>query len=493
MLLTILLYFSLLLLISFLTGRNRSNSHFFLGSRRSLWYVVAIGMVGSSVSGVSLVSVPGMVLVSGFTYLQVAMGFIIGYVVVALVLMPLYYKMNLTSIYGYLEKRFGPQTHRTGVWFFILSKTVTSSVKMYIAALVLQRFVFEAYGVPMWVTVLLCVLIIWLYTFRSGIGTIVWTDALQTLVLLTTIILMLFQVTKSLNLSLSETIQTIKDSPMSQVFEFDRISDRNFFKQFFSGIFIVIVMTGLSQDMVQSSLSCRTLREAQKNMLCYGAAFVPFNLLLLSLGLLFIVFADRHGITLPEKADEIVPLFASKWLGYGVNVCFIIGILSATFNSADSALTAIVTSLYVDIFKKGQTFEAYKTAYWHRTLLYLTVCFVFTLITLAFHHIGNQSILDTLYRLVGYAYGPLLGLFAFGILTRRLINDRLTPYIAIASPLLTYAFEAACLYFFNYHFGYELLLLNGTLTYTALFLSNNGIPAIAKQKTLRHKPPQSRF
>ena len=465
----IALYFSFLILISFLTGRNRSDNHFFLYNRRSKWYIVAIGMIGSSVSGISLVSVPGMVLGSGFMYLQTVMGFVVGYVVVAFVLLPVYYKFNLISIYGYLENRFGQRTHRTGAWFFILSKTVTSATKMYVAVIVLQRFVFSAWGVPMWVTVVVCVLMIWLYTFRGGIGTIVWTDALQTIVLFITIVLMLFQVTKSMNLSFVEAFHTIKASPMSRVFEFDWMSDRNFFKQFISGVFIVVVMTGLSQDMVQSTLSCRNLREAQKNMLWYGTAFVPFNLLLLSLGVLFVVYAGQAGVILPEKADEIVPLFASGLLGKTVYICFIIGIIAATFNSADSAMTAIVTSIYVDILKKKSSHNP-KIPYLLRNLIYLSVCAAFVLIILAFVNIRNHSIIDTLYRMVGYAYGPLLGLFTFGLLTRRAINDRATPYIAISSPILTYIIEITCNHFFNYQFGYELLMLNGMITFAGLLL-----------------------
>jgi len=467
-LLALALYFSLLLLVSFLTGRNRSDSQFFLGGRRSLWYVVAIGMIGSSVSGISLVSVPGMVLESGFTYLQTVLGFAAGYVVVAFVLLPLYYKMNLTSIYGYLEKRFGQHTHRTGAWFFIVSKTVTSATKLYIAALVLHRFVFSELGVPLWVTVLVCVLMIWIYTFRSGIGTIVWTDALQTFVLFVTIIMMLFQVTQSMNLSFSETVQMIKDSPLSRTFDFDWMSDRNFFKQFFSGVFIVVVMTGLSQDMVQSTLSCRNIREAQKNMLWYGSAFVPFNLLLLSLGVLLVVYADQTGVVLPEKADEIVPMFASGLLGQAVYFCFIIGIIAATFNSADSALTSIVTSVYIDIMNASTTQLHHK----QRNILYITVCAAFVLIVLAFDFIGNRSIIDTLYMIVGYAYGPLLGFFAFGLLTRRQVNDHVTPFIALAAPIVTFIIDAICRRFFQYQFGYELLILNGMITFMGLFLSS---------------------
>ena len=461
----IVAYFLLLALIAFVTGRSRTDSQFFTGHRRSSWVVVAIGMIGSSVSGISLVSVPGMVVGSGFTYLQTVMGFVVGYAVVALVLLPLYFKRNLVSIYGYLELRFGRQAHRTGAWFFIVSKTITSATKLYIAVLVLQRFVFEAYGIPISVTVTLFVLMIWLYTFRGGIGTIVWTDALQTVVLFAAIFLMLLQVTKSLNLSFTDAFRVINDAPMSRIFVFDWISDRNFFKQFFSGVFIVIVMTGLSQDMVQSTLSCKNIREAQKNMFWYGAAFLPFNLLLLSLGALLLVYAGQHGFALPEKPDEIVPLFASGLLGKAVYFCFIIGIIAATFNSADSALTAIVTSVYVDILKKDRET---KPSFWHRNVLYLTICASFILIVLVFVNLDNRSIIDTLYTIVGYAYGPLLGLFAFGLLSRRQINDRLTPFIALASPVFTYLIDVTCRHFFQYQFGYELLMLNGMITLIGL-------------------------
>ena len=271
-----------------------------------------------------------------------------------------------------------------------------------------------------------------------------------------------------MNLSFSETFHTIKSSTLSRIFVFDWMSDRNFFKQFFSGIFIVVVMTGLSQDMMQSTLSCKSLREAQKNMLWYGMAFVPFNLLLLSLGVLLLAYAAQSGIALPEKADEIVPLFASGLLGKAVYVCFVFGIIAATFNSVDSSLTAIVTSLYVDILKKDRSAE---TSFFRRSMLYLSVCAAFMLIVLAFSRIDNQSIIDTLYMIVGYAYGPLLGLFAFGLLTRRQVNDRTTPYIALASPILTYLTDVACRSFFQYQFGYELLILNGMITYIGLILS----------------------
>ncbi|MDR0874159.1 MAG: sodium:solute symporter [Prevotellaceae bacterium] len=438
---------------------------FFLGNRKSRWWVVAIGMIGSSVSGISPVSVPGMVVGSGFAYLQMCFGFIFGYVVVALVLLPLYYKLNLISIYGYLQERFGTRTHKTGAWYFIVSKIITSASKLYVAVLVLQTFVFAQWGIPLWLTVCACVGCIWLYTFRRGVGTVVWTDALQTLILLTAIILMLVQTVKIMNISFSDAVITIKNSPLSQIFVWDWASRWNFWKQFASGIFIVIVMTGLNQDMMQTTLSCRNLREAQKNMLSYSVAFIPLNLLLLSLGALLVTYAGNAGIALPAKADEIVPMFASGLLGTAVQVCFVIGIIAATFNSADGALIAIATSLSVDIFNVRA-----KNISPLRKIIYPVVCATFALVVQAFAYIGTQSILDSLYTIVGYAYGPLLGLFAFGLLTKHRACDRAVPYIAIASPVLTFLIDVVCQHFFNYKFGYELLMLNGMIMFLGLFL-----------------------
>jgi len=487
-------YIGVLLLISRLTSsESQSNSAFFIANRRSKWYLVAFGMIGSSVSGISLVAVPAMVQSSGFTYLQMCLGFIVGYIVVAMVLLPLYYKNNLTSIYGYLEQRFGNYSHKTGSWFFIVSKIITSASKLYVAVLVLQQFLFSQWKIPIWLTIMLCVLMIWLYTFRGGIKTIVFTDALQSLVLFAVIIFMLINVVNLLDFSLFDAMKSVNLSDYSKTFIFsDFVSDKNFFKQFFSGIFVVIVMTGLSQDMMQTTLSCKNLKEAKKNMLWYGTGFVPLNLLLLALGTLMLIFANKNGVILPDNPNNIVPMFCAEYFSPAVCILFILGIIAATFNSADSALTSIATIFFVDILGKGEnqnvtrlgkdsknipsfdkelhlkngsekrvTFDAVKT----RKLVYFGVCVVMIFVVLLFSSGQTKSLLDTIYNIVGYTYGSLLGLFAFGLFTKFQVKDKIIPLLAILSPILTFGISYFCKIKFNYIFGYEILIINGLLMF----------------------------
>jgi Na+/proline symporter len=465
------IYIGILLLISRLTaGKNQSNLTFFGANKNSKWGIVAFGMIGSSVSGISLVSVPGMVINTGFTYLQTVIGFFFGYIIVAMVLLPLYYKLNLISIYEYLKQRFGKTTHKTGAVFFIISKIITSASKLYIAVLVLQIFVFDSLNIPFALSVIICVSLIYIYTNRGGIKTIVWTDALQSLILFLVIILMIFQITNMLGFSFGETINAIKNSELTYTFVFDDfVSSRNFFKQFFSGIFIVIVMTGLSQDMLQTTLSCKNYKEARKNMLLYGAGFVPLNLLLLCLGVLLVIFAQTKEIVLPDKADEIVPMFVSDFLGKLTYFCFILGIIAATFNSADGALTGITTSILIDLIQleNSENRQAVKL----RKITYFAVCCGLVLIILIFQSIKNQSIIDTIYMIVAYAYGPLLGIFAFGILTNMQVRDRIIPFMALLSPILTFIIAYLCKIQLGYVFGYELLLLNGFLMFFLMMLS----------------------
>lgn len=462
-------YLAVLMLFSYFTSRrSRSNNDFFVASRRSKWYLVAFGMIGSSVSGISLVAVPAMVATAKFTYLQMCLGFVVGYIVVATVLLPIFYRNNLTSIYGYLRERFGSNTHRTGAWFFIVSKIVTSASKLYVAVLVLHTFLFASWNIPIWLTVVICVCMIWLYTFRGGIKTIVFTDALQSLVLIVTIILMIANMMQLSGWSLSESVGRVVGSGLSRTFVVDDfVSDRNFFKQFFSGIFIVVAMTGLSQDMMQTTLSCRNLSEARKNMLLYGSCFVPFNLLLLFLGALMIIFSTQTGIVLPENLNSLVPMFAADYFLPVVAIMFVVGIIAATFNSADSAMTGIATIFFVDILHHTDNENSSVRL---RQIVYLATCVVFVLVILMFDSIKNQNLLDTIYTIVGYAYGPLLGLFAFGLFTRWQIKDRILPLAAILSPLLTYAVSAGTMYFFDYKFGYELLLLNSFFMFVMLLV-----------------------
>ncbi len=470
-LLIIICYFSVLLLVSHLTSKkNDSNANFFLGGRKSPWYIVAFGMIGTSISGVTFVSVPGMVRDIGFNYMQTVLGFSVGYVVIAYVLLPLYYKLNLITIYGYLRRRFGVYSYKTGAWFFLLSRTIGAAARLYIVALLLQNFVFDEWNIPFAVTVSVIVFFIWLYTFRSGIKTIIWTDTLQTFFLLAALILIIVEVNSMLTTDTGETFRILKNSEWTRIFVFDDwTSKQNFFKQFFSGIFITIVMTGLDQDMMQKNLSCKSLKEAQKNMLSYGFSFIPVNFLFLTLGALLLLIASQQNITLPDAADKILPMFANGLLGNAVTILFFIGIVAASFSSADSALTALTTSFAVDILevnhKKAQ--QAKRV----RILTHIGISVVFAIIILLIKALGeNNSIIDTIYRVASYTYGPLLGLFAFGMFTRMRVYDKRVPIITIASPLFIAFLDWISKNHWGYAFGYELLMINGLFTFCGLWL-----------------------
>jgi Na+/proline symporter len=463
--LTVLAYFCILLVLSRFTSKRSDNDAFYRANRRSPWYMVAFGMVGASISGVTFVSVPGMVEGIGMTYMQTCLGFIVGYFVVAFVLLPVYYRLNLTTIYTYLKDRLGIRSYKTGASFFLLSKMAGAAVRFYVVCIILQRFVLDAVGVPFPVTVVAMVLLIWLYTHRAGIKTLVWTDSFQTLCMFVALVLIIIQVINMLDMTIPKAITAIAHDSHSRIFVFDDwLSKQNFWKQFLSGIFIVIVMTGLDQDMMQKNMTCKTLRDAQKDMCSYGFAFVPANLLFLSLGVLLMMLAQRQGIALPALPDELLPMFAATGrLGEAVVIFFTIGIVAASFSSADSALTALTTSYCVDIRGRGEDEALRKRAH-------LMVAIVFIVFILLFKVINSTSVIDAIYIMCSYTYGPLLGLFAFGLLTKRRVCDRWTPYIAVASPLICFAIdEFASLA--GYQFGYELLMLNGLLTFVGLWIS----------------------
>ncbi|MDR0995603.1 MAG: sodium:solute symporter [Tannerella sp.] len=482
-------YFALLLLISHLTGRRGGNANeaFFLGNRQSPWYLVSIGMIGASLSGVTFVSVPGMVRGIDMTYMQTVLGFFFGYIIVAKVLLPLYYKLQLTSIYTYLEGRIGRRGYKTGASFFLLSKLLGAAVRFYLVVLILQEYVFDAWRIPFGLTAFLSICVVWLYTFRGGIRTIVWTDALQCLCFLAMLCLILWHVKDLLGLDMGGLFRTIADSPHARIFEFnDWHSTQNFFKQFFSGIFIVIVMTGLDQDMMQKNLSCRNLREAQKNMYVYGLAFTPVNLIFLSLGVLLLAFAAAKGLALPASSDAILPMLCtSGLLGQAVLVFFTIGIIAAAFSSADSALTALTTSFCVDLLgvEKGTASRAKRI----RLRTHLCISAVFLLTLYLFKALNNRSVIDALYMLASYTYGPLLGLFAFGLFTRRKPRDRFVPCICILSPLLCLFLSYIAKRYANYTFSYELLMLNGALTFLGLWLLSEKGKKPEKAVALRHQ------
>lgn len=462
---TILAYFCILLVFSRFTSRRATNSTFYRADRRSPWYMVAFGMIGASISGITFVSVPGMAVKTDMTYLQMCFGFILGYLIVAFVLLPVYYRLNLTTIYTYLQTRLGRRAYKTGSSFFLLSKLIGAAVRFYVVCIILQRFVLDQLGIPFLVTVVFMVGLIWLYTRKGGIKTLVWTDSFQTLCMFLALILIIFHVMTALHLNLNQAVTAIANDSHSRVFIWqDWASKQNFWKMFLSGIFIVIVMTGLDQDMMQKNLTCKSLREAQKDMCSYGLAFVPANLLFLSLGILLMMLSHREGIAIPCATDDLLPMFAATGsLGSLVIVLFTIGIVAASFSSADSAMTALTTTWCVDIMEKKDDERLRKRTH-------LGFALLFVVFILAFKALNSTSVIDAIYIICSYTYGPLLGLFAFGLFTRWQVKDRYVPYIAIISPVICFAIETITRQTTGYEFGYELLMVNGLLTFVGLYL-----------------------
>lgn len=455
------------MLVSRLTSRRSDNDAFYRGNRHSPWYVVAFGMIGASISGITFVSVPGMVANADMTYMQTCLGFILGYFAVAFILLPVYYKHNLTTIYSFLQKRLGNRSYRTGATFFLLSKMTGAAARFYVVCFILHRFVFADMGVPFALTAVAMVALIWLYTRRSGIKTLVWTDSLQTLCMFAALVLIIYNVVDDMGMSVGEAVRAIVADSHSRMFVFDDwMSRQNFWKQFLSGIFIVIVMTGLDQDMMQKNLTCKSLADAKKDMCTYGFAFVPANLLFLALGVLLMMMLGRYGMQMPAKGDDLLPMFAaSGMLGNGVVVLFTIGIVAASFSSADSALTAMTTSFCVDMCGKPDDERL-------RKRVHVCMAVVFILCVLLFELVNSQSVLDAIYTLCGYTYGPLLGLFAYALITKRGVNDRAVPAIAVASPVICFAADWLTSHYTSYRFGYELLMLNGLLTFIGLWATS---------------------
>ncbi len=469
-LIIVLSYFSVLLLISFITSRNINNEGFFLGNRQSRWWVIAFGMLGASISGVTFISVPGWVQSTQMTYMQMVVGFSIGYICIAFILLPIYYKLKLTSIYTYLEIRFGFNSYKTGAIFFLISRTIGAAFRLFIVANVLQITIFNQLEIPFWATVVITILLIWLYTFKGGIKTIIWTDTLQTIFLFSAMIATIVIISKDLNLNITETIQVVSDSNMSKIFEFkDWGSTQHFVKQFISGILITIVMTGLDQDMMQKNLSCKNLKDARKNVISYGLAFIPANILFLSLGVLLMIYANHHGID-PEliKGDNLYPYIATNLLGPVVLILFLIGLMASAYSSADSALTALTTSFTVDIL--GTNNKSEKEIKKTRKKVHIGFSIILATIILIFKAINKDSVIDAIFTIAGYTYGPLLGLFALGLFTKVNIKDKVTPYVAIVSPIICFVINYLLQNFASYKMGYELLLLNGIITFVGLYL-----------------------
>lgn len=478
-------YFAILYIVSLITSRKKDNKTFYLGNRKSPWYVIAFGMIGASLSGVTFISVPGWVLTSNFSYMQIILGYFLGYLVIAYVLLPIYYKLNLTSIYSYLDNRFGLSAYKAGAALFLVSRSIGSAFRLFIVSIVLQVAVFDPLGIPFFVTVLITILLIWLYTNKGGIGTIIWTDVLQTALMLIAVIFTIVEISNALSLNIKELVQTVSNSPMSKMFEFeDWRSSSYFFKQFFSGMFITIVMTGLDQDMMQKNLSCKNLKDAQKNVVVYGLTFMPVNLIFMSLGILLATFAAQQNIAVPTNTDELYPMIAcGGYLNPIVTFAFIIGLVAAAYSSADSALTALTTSFTVDILgmnhEQINTIKAIRT----RRMSHIGISIVLALIIILFKTISDKSVIDAVFDIAGYTYGPLLGMFAFGLFTKYRVKPFIFPIAAVLSPLLCYLIKInAEQWLYGYKVGYELLILNGLITFVCLFIcrknlkSNNSQP-----------------
>jgi Na+/proline symporter len=467
-------YFGLLWLVSKLTSSRTDNEQFFLGGRKSPWYVVAFGMIGATISGVSFVSVPGWVAKSAFSYMEMTLGFFLGYLLIAFVLLPLYYKLKLVSIYGYLHTRLGIYSYKTGSAFFILSRLLGSSLRFYLAVLVLETFVLKDLGVSYYVAAFVSLLLVWLYTHRSGMGTVVWTDSFQTAVMLAALLFSFWAVAKAMDWTWLQSITAIQQSPYSQVWFFDFMDKKDAVKQIFSGVLVCLTMTGLDQDMMQKNLTCRNLRKAQTNMLSYAVAVCLVNLLFLSLGVLLYLFAQKHSID--ASGDTLFPILAKHHLGPWVALCFFVGIIAAAYSSADSSLTSLTTCFCIDVLGiERRDFEK-NTQTQIRKRVHLAMAILYLLFMFAFKYFGYQDLIDLVFKIAAYTYGPLLGLYLFGFFSKSAVADKAVPFIALASPLATYFVVLSIETNTAYRFAYEYLAINALLTIFGLHFSKTLIP-----------------
>lgn len=464
-------YFVLLFLISWFTSRNVSKDTFFTGDRQSPWFLVAFGMIGASLSGVTFISVPGEVGNTNFFYFQVVLGYTLGYFVIAKVLLPLYYKLNLVSIYAYLEDRFGFWSYKSGAFFFILSRTLGSSMRVFLVAGVLQLILFDHWGIPFWASVLITVSLIWLYTHRGGIKTVVWTDTLQTFFMLLAVGVSIYLIGKDLGiLKIKDFAGAIAADPRSEIFNWDWQSGTNFFKQFASGAFITIVMTGLDQDMMQKNLTCRNIGDAQKNMFWFTIILVFVNLMFLSLGLLLYLYAETNGVTLPLKSDDLYPLLATQEFTAFAGIVFVLGITAAAYSSADSTLTALTTSFCYDFLEIEKRYEKERQVS-VRKQVHIAFTLLMFLVILIFRWLNDQSVINAVFIIAGYTYGPLLGLYAFGLFTKWQVKDKFVPYLAVLAPVLAFLISKNSEKLLGgYKFGFEILILNGLIMFIGLFL-----------------------
>jgi Na+/proline symporter len=466
----LIVYFGMLIGISIWTSKGADTNTFFTGNRQSPWYLVAFGMIGASLSGLTFISVPGNVGKIGFGYFQVVLGYLVGYWVIIGVLMPLYYRLNLVSIYTYLEHRFSFWSYKTGALFFLISRTIGSSLRLYLAATVLQLFLFDAWDVPFFVTVATTIALIWIYTSKGGIKTIVWTDTFQTFFLVAAVSITVWQLTNQLGMSWSEMVSAVRESKYSRVFYFDDVNSPMFFwKQFIGGAFIAITMTGMDQEIMQKNLTCKTLGDAQKNMFWFSLILVVVNILFLTLGALLYLYSETHQLPIPATTDELFPRMAFNELGLAVGVFFLLGITASSYASADSALAGFTTSFCIDFLNfKNKTEEQRRR---QKFIVHLSFSLLFLVIIVVFREINERSVIDAVLNIAGYTYGPLLGLFSFGVLTKRKVTDKFVPVVCILSPIISYLISLnAERLLGGYKMSLEILIVNGLITFAGLWL-----------------------
>lgn len=470
-------YFLVLMVISWLTSRKSSdNDTFFVANRNSKWYLVAFGMIGTALSGVTFISVPGKVGTDGFAYFQFVLGNAAGFVIIATVLLPLYYRLKLTSIYSYIEHALGKWSYKTAAGIFLISRTIGSSFRLYLVVIVLQKFIFDSYHIPFAVTVLICLVLIWSYTFKGGLKTIIITDSLQTLFLVSSVFLSLYFMCRSLNLSVFEAADVIKNSSYSKIFFFNDFlgSHLHISKQFLGGLFITIGMTGLDQDLMQKNLSMKNIKEAQKNMFSFTTVFVIINIFFLSVGALLYVYAAKYGVHV-TKTDYLYPTIALKYLGIVPAIVFMLGLTAATFATTDSALTALTTSFCVDFlgFNKSKDVNS-KAMVRTRHTVHIALSGLMLLTIVVFNAINNDAVVGAIFKVASYTYGPLLGLYSFGLfMGRRQVQDKLVPFICLISPVICYFLSLhSAQWLGGYVFDNELIIVNGLITFVGLWLTS---------------------
>ena len=468
-------YFAVLLLISHFTSRNADANSFFTGNKQSPWFVVAFGMIGASLSGITFISVPGEVGNTNFFYFQLVLGYLLGYLFIITVLLPLYYKLNVVSIYSYLGQRFGVHAHKTGSMFFLISQSIGASLRLFVVSGVLQLAFFDHYNVPYFLTVIITILLIWVYTHKAGIKTIVWTDTFQTLVMLLSVVVSIFIITNKMDLSFGNMVKQVVDHPYSTIFNWDWTYEKNFYKQLATGAFVAIAMTGLDQNEMQKNLTCRNLKDAQKNMFWFSISLVLTNLLFLSLGVLLYMYVENMVINLPLEpsgaylnTDKLFPQLALNEFGAVAGIIFLLGVTAAAFSSADSALTSLTTAYYTDFVQKINKTEKQKIKI--RQQINIAFSVILVAIIMLFRLLNNGSVINTVFTIAGYTYGPLIGLYSFGLFTKLSLKDKWVPLICVSAPVLSYLLNVYSLVWFGFNFGFSILLINGLITFLGLWI-----------------------